>query len=147
MISVEETEAVASRGLKGDHHFSARLSKSPGKNLTLIETEKIDAFVRATGLEFSPEDARRNIVTEGIDLNSLLGLEFHVGPVKVKAIELCEPCSLLARRTHRAVLWGLLHKGGLRCQIITGGLIRVGDKIAAYPPDDGGNAAGALHCE
>jgi MOSC domain-containing protein YiiM len=129
MISVSSVQAMAGQGLVGDRHCSLGLGESLDKNLTLIESEKIEQFSRATGLAFSTQDARRNIVTSGIELNALLGHEFYVGPVKVRALELCEPCSLLARRTHRAVLWGLLHKGGLRCEIISGGVIRVGDRI------------------
>ncbi len=127
MISVPKVEAVAGKGLVGDRNFSSGSGKSVDNHLTLIELEKIQQFVQATGLDFSPEDARRNVVTHGIELNPLVGQEFYVGPVKVKALELCEPCSLLARRTNRAVLWGLLHKGGLRCRIVTSGLIHVGD--------------------
>jgi MOSC domain-containing protein YiiM len=129
MFSLQEVNAVAGQGLFGDRNFSTQNSSSVDKHLTLIEAEKITDFVRATGLAFTAEDSRRNLLTEGIDLNPLLGREFFVGTVKVKASELCEPCSLLAKRTHRQVLWGLLHRGGLRCQIITGGAIRVGDVI------------------
>jgi MOSC domain-containing protein YiiM len=128
MLSKEEMHALAGRGLAGDRNFSPRAAGKTN-NLTLIESEKIDGFVAATSLEFSAEDSRRNIVTSGIDLNLLVGREFYLGTVKVKALELCEPCSLLAKRTHRAVLWGLRNKGGLRCEIITDGIIRVGDEI------------------
>jgi MOSC domain-containing protein YiiM len=128
MISVNEVHALAGRGLAGDRNFAPRASGKTN-NVTLIESEKIHEFTVATGLNFTPEDSRRNIVTSGIDLNPLVGCEFHVGAVKVKALELCEPCAPLARRTHQAILWGLLHKGGLRCQIISDGVIRVGDEI------------------
>ena len=129
MSSVSKVEAVAGQGLVGDRHFSLALGDALDKNLTLIESEKIEGFCKAMGLPFSAQDARRNIVTSGIELNGLLGHAFYVGAAKVKAVELCEPCSLLARRTHRAVLWGLVHKGGLRCQIVSGGMIEVGDQI------------------
>jgi MOSC domain-containing protein YiiM len=128
MASVAEVEAMVGRGLAGDYR-STKAGLGPDKNLTLIESENIRSFVEATGFPFSAEDARRNIVTAGIRLNDLLGAEFWVGAVRVKALELCEPCSLLAKRTHRAVLWGLVGKGGLRCQILVDGLIRRGDKI------------------
>ncbi len=134
MISMERVLAVAGRGLQGDRHFSRRRSAGFDRNVTVIESEKITDFVRSTGLAFSPMDARRNLVTEGIELNPLLGDEFHIGTVRVKAIELCEPCSLLAKRTHRAVLWGLLHRGGLRCQVLTDGMLRVGDAVGLKSP-------------
>lgn len=135
MVAVEQVQALSGQGLMGDRHFSSKAGKTPDKNLTLIESEKIQHFCEATGLVFTSQDARRNIITSSIELNPLLGQEFFVGTVKVKALELCEPCSLLAKRTHRAVLWGLLHKGGLRCQILTDGIIRSGDaiKLCGFP--------------
>jgi len=139
MVSVPEVKAVAGQGLFGDRNFGRKAAAGVDKDLTLIEREKIDDFVRTTGLPFSAEDSRRNLLTGGIDLNALLGREFYVGAVKVKALELCEPCSLLAKRTHRQVLWGFLHRGGLRCRIMSDGLIRVGDAIASSvePKPDG----------
>ena len=128
MASLAEAEAIAGRGLIGDYR-SETLGLDADKALTLIESENIQRFVEAAGVAFSAEDARRNIVTRGVRLNDLLGAEFWVGTVRVKALELCEPCSLLARRTHRQVLWGLVGKGGLRCEILVGGHIRRGDKV------------------
>jgi len=129
MIALPEVQAMAGQGLFGDRNFSQRSSSGLDKNLTLIEHEKIDEFARATGLEFTAEDARRNLVTQGIELNSLVGREFYVGAIKVEALELCEPCNLLAKRTHRQVLWGLRHRGGLRCRILSNGVIRLGDNV------------------
>jgi len=129
MVSLSQVQAVAGQGLFGDRNFSRLTKESADKNLTLIEAEKIDDFARSTGLDFSAEDARRNLVTQGIDLNPLLGREFFVGEVKVMALELCEPCNLLAKRTYRQVLWGLLHRGGLRCRIVSDGVIHVGDQV------------------
>jgi len=125
MMSVPHVEALAGQGLFGDRKFQS----GPDSHLTLIEAEKIADFVRATGLEFSAADFRRNLVTEGIDLNPLVGREFFVGPVRIRTAELCQPCSYLAKRTDRAVLWGLRDRGGLRCQILTSGTIRVGDAV------------------
>jgi MOSC domain-containing protein YiiM len=133
MVSLSQVQAVAGQGLFGDRNFSRQARDSVDKNLTLIEAEKIDDFVRSTGLEFTAEDARRNLVTCGIELNPLLGQEFFVGAVKVKALELCEPCNLLAKRTHRQVLWGFLHRGGLRCRVISDGIIHVGDRVGMGP--------------
>ena len=129
MVSLPQVEAVAGRGLRGDRKYCHDLIPDTDNHVTLIESEKIEDFVAATGLDFSAEDARRNIVTQGIELNALLDQEFYIGSVKVQTVELCEPCSYLAKRTHRAVLWGLANRGGLRCRILTGGIIRVGDTV------------------
>jgi MOSC domain-containing protein YiiM len=74
---------------------------------------------------------RRNIVTRGIALNDLCGKTFRVGGVTCEGIELCEPCSLFAKRTRREVLKFFLHRGGLRTRIVEGGGIRVGDHVEA----------------
>ena len=131
MISVPEALAMAGQGLFGDRNFARQAGPGSDKDVTLIEAEQIARFVAATGLPFTAADARRNFVTSGIDLNPLLGREFVVGEVRVQALELCQPCSLLAKRTHRAVLWALRDRGGLRCRILCGGVIRVGDGVGA----------------
>lgn len=133
ILSVPQVEAHAGGGLVGDRNHQSASGKSPGKNITIIESEKVFEFSAATGEDFTTRDARRNIVTKGIELNPLLGHEFFVGDVKVRAFELCEPCSLLAKRTTRQVLRGLVHKGGLRCEILTSGVIRLGDPIRLAP--------------
>jgi MOSC domain-containing protein YiiM len=142
MVSLPEVQAMAGLGLFGDRNFSRQIKDSADKHLTLIEAEKIEDFVNSTGLDFTAEDARRNLVTKGIELNPLLGREFFVGTVKVLALELCEPCSLLAKRTHRQVLWGLLHRGGLRCRIVSDGIIHVGDKVGIDQTNSSSTGAG-----
>jgi MOSC domain-containing protein YiiM len=119
MTLLSEVEVHAAHGLRGDYR----------RNLTLIEAEKIERFAAQYDVLFTAHDARRNIVTRGIALNALVGREFQIGAIRVFAEELCEPCLTLARRTHRQVLHGLLHRGGLRCRILSGGLIRVGDAV------------------
>ncbi len=131
MISVPQVEALAGQGLFGDRNFARDAGPGSDKDVTLIESEQIAAFVAATGLPFTAADARRNLVTTGIDLNPLLGRAFQVGAMRVEAVELCQPCNLLAKRTHRAVLWGLRDRGGLRCRIVSGGVLRVGDAVGA----------------
>jgi MOSC domain-containing protein YiiM len=95
----------------------------------LIEIEAIEALKVELGVELDPGSIRRNIVTSGIPLNHLVGREFQIGEVKARGIKLCEPCSHLARLTHSAVLPGLVHRGGLRAQILTDGTIRVGETV------------------
>jgi MOSC domain-containing protein YiiM len=75
--------------------------------------------------------ARRNIVTRGVRLNDLCGKRFRVGEAVFEGLELCEPCTLLAKRTHREVLRFLRGNGGLRARIVRTGVIRVGDSIVA----------------
>lgn len=134
MISIPECNAIAGIGLEGDRYFqnTGTFSPNPQKpdfEVTLIEKECVEAFARESGLPFTAADARRNIVTEGIQLNHLVGSRFTVGDVLLQGIRLCEPCTHLARISFPETLQGLVHKGGLRAQIIRGGKLRVGDQI------------------
>lgn len=134
MRSVEQVTALASVGLEGDRYatrtgsFSAR--PKPGRQLTLIEAEAIEALEFELGLVLTPGETRRNLVTRGVALNHLVGREFTVGSVRLRGHELCEPCADLARMTGKPqILAGLVHRGGLRAEILEGGPIRVGDLI------------------
>jgi hypothetical protein len=131
MSRVEDAVARAGRGLEGDRYFdgSGTFSNphSRGHDLTLIEAEAIEEL----GLALAPEDARRNVVTRGIDLNALVGLRFRVGEVECLGQRLCEPCAHLQRLTEPGTLRGLVHRGGLRADVLTDGSIRVGDAVAA----------------
>jgi MOSC domain-containing protein YiiM len=134
MARREEVRAVAGRGLEDDRYFAGRgtFSPSPQKpdfELTLIERENVDAFTRESGLPFTTAHARRNLVTEGVDLNALVGREFRIGGALIRGVRLCEPCNYLAKSSFAETLRGLVHKGGLRAQIVEDGIIRVGDAV------------------
>ena len=136
MTKIEQAAARAGRGLKGDRYFDHRGTFSStharGHDLTLIEGEVLDELTLADG-RLAPEEARRNIVTRGIDLNALVGLRFRVGGVECVGQRLCEPCAHLERVTGRALLRPLIHRAGLRADVLTDGEIRVGDEIALSP--------------
>jgi MOSC domain-containing protein YiiM len=134
MIACTEARAVPGRGLEGDRYFNGvgTFSQHPHKpdfEVTLIEKEKIDAFAAESGLPFNAAHARRNLVTEGVDLNALVGREFAIGAVRFRGIRLCEPCTYLAKISFPETLKGLTHKGGLSAQIVSEGVIRVGDAV------------------
>ena len=138
MMSLTEVRAVAGKGLEGDRYFRmvGTYSDKPGprgavpaREVTLIEIEAIEALRREYGIELKPGDSRRNIVTRGVPLNHLVDREFRVGEVTFRGIRLCEPCTHLEQLTALKVLPGLVHRGGLRAQILTDGMIRVGDSV------------------
>jgi MOSC domain-containing protein YiiM len=135
MQSPQTAEAVAGRGLEGDRYFdgSGYWSTHPGRGreVTLIELESIEALAQEKNVVIDPAAARRNIVTRGVPLNHLVGREFQVGGVKLLGCRLCEPCDYLQGLTTEGVLKGLIHRGGLRAEILVGGTIRVGDPIHA----------------
>ena len=131
--SVEEVRAIPGRGLEGDRYFD-HADRHPKRELTLVEAEAIEAFRSEFKIDFGLDGTRRNIVTRGVPLNHLVGKEFWVGEVKARGVQLCEPCATLQRLSHPKVLPGLLHRGGLRAQILTEGTIRVGAIVSETRP-------------
>lgn len=126
--TVDEAEAVAGYGIVGDRGADA--PREPDEQLTLVTFEAIEAANREHGLSLGEGDTRRNVVTEGIDLNALVGQEFTVGQVRARGIELCEPCAHLQQLTGQPVLTALVHRAGLRAEILAGGVIRPGDPVS-----------------
>jgi len=125
---VPRVTAQAGHGLEGEYHWS----DSPGAQaITLIAAEALEGLREDTGIELSHEASRRNVLTRGVDLNALVGRRFTVGAVECEGVELCEPCNRLAKLTERGVLRGLVHRGGLRADIVRGGEIAVGDPVSA----------------
>lgn len=98
-------------------------------DLTLIEAEALEGLREDTGIELSPAEVRRQVLTRGIRLNDLVGERFTVGEVECVGQELCEPCNHLQGLTYPGVLRGLVHRGGLRADIVSGGRIAVGDEV------------------
>jgi MOSC domain-containing protein YiiM len=129
MVPQVSVMALADTGLEGDRYANAQIRRGPDYQVTLIEIENIEAFAKIASIPFTPHMPRRNLVTRGVTLNDLCGRRFKVGNATLQALELCEPCALFARRTHRDVLKHFLRKGGLRARIIIGGEIRLGDSI------------------
>ena len=85
------------------------------------------------GIALPASETRRNLVTKGVSLNDLVGQVFHVGSVRMKGVRLAEPCDHLERLTQKGVLKGLVHRAGLRADILDEGVLRVGDEIVANP--------------
>jgi MOSC domain-containing protein YiiM len=129
--SLTSVEALSDTGLRGDRYADPKNSRAPDNQVTLIELESIEAFARETGLPLSPGMPRRNIVTRGVRLNDLCGKRFSIGGAVLEGLELCEPCGLFAKLTHREVLRFFAGRGGLRARVLSGGEIRVGDPVDA----------------
>jgi MOSC domain-containing protein YiiM len=118
--AVDAVDAEAGRGLEGDYH----------SDLTLIAAEALEGLREETGIELSGEQSRRNVLTRGIDLNALVGERFTVGGVEAVGAELAEPCTKLQRISGEpGVLRGLVRRGGLRADIVSGGRIAIGDEL------------------
>jgi hypothetical protein len=121
-------QALAGRGLVGDRHVNGTgtfPSGLPGSALTIIEAEVCESFEPP----LRPDEHRRNLITRGIELNALVGRDFMIGDVRCRGMRLCEPCKVADRYAARPILRALIHRGGLRADILQDGQIRVGDPI------------------
>jgi MOSC domain-containing protein YiiM len=134
----ETRAARAGRGLEGDRYAEGLGTfshpKRRGQDLTLIEAESLDDLA-AQGIELSMADARRNVVTRGVPLNELVGHRFAIGDVVCYGARLAEPCAHLQRLTTPGVLRGLVHRGGIRADVLNDGELHVGDTIRPLPDE------------
>ena len=127
MIQLDSVEAIAGKGIVEDRYFKKNKNTS---NITLIEKENIDLFNKNSSCSIPYQKFRRNIITKGIRLNSLVGREIFIGSVKIKVHELCQPCLKLQKLLgQNNFVKDMTHKSGIRCEILIGGTIGKGNKI------------------
>jgi MOSC domain-containing protein YiiM len=133
MRAVDSAHAVPGKGLDGDRYFDKAGTFSnkstDDREITLIESEAIEALRREYNVELAPHESRRNLLTSGVALNHLVGADFRVGDIMLRGLRLCEPCGHLAKLTRPGVREGLIHRGGLRAKILSEGVIHVGDEV------------------
>ncbi|WP_209305172.1 MOSC domain-containing protein [Blastococcus sp. CT_GayMR20] len=136
MQLVDVAQAGAGRGLDGDRYavgagtFSSRAQRRPGYDLTLIAAEVLDEMA-AAGQTLDFAGTRRNVLTRGVDVNALVGRRFRIGDVVCEGRRLCEPCVHLDRLSGPGILRPLIHRGGLRADVLTDGEIRLGAPISS----------------
>ncbi|SBS32969.1 MOSC domain protein [Marinomonas spartinae] len=129
-IGIEAVKVDAGKGIVGDRSYGKR--QEAGQNITFVESEEIEAFNTNFDQQIGQSATRRNIVTEGIRLNNLVGKEFMIGDVRFYGVELCEPCAylgqLLANDSLSApqVVKAWLHRGGLRADVLSTGILKTG---------------------
>lgn len=133
---VEEVSAVAGAGLEGDRTWQGELpveQREAKREITLFAKEGVDRVTRDTDLELTYEDLRRNIMTTGIDLMSLIGKRFRVGDVELEGIKIAHPCLHLQELAGKPLMKPLMEDAGIRARIVTSGSIRVGDPVVIDP--------------
>lgn len=128
--SLDEVEATAGVGLAGDRHAGHDAS---GSDLTLIEGETTEWVAAEHGIGLAPGELRRNITTRGIRLEELVGRDFWIGGVLARGKKLSEPCEHLQQVVGKPILKPLVHRGGLRAELLTSGRIKLGDRIEVKP--------------
>lgn len=133
-LAMSSARALPGKGLQGDRHVAGTgtfPSGRPGSALTLVAAEVCESFTPP----LSAGEHRRNVVVRGLDLNRLVGHEFQIGSVRCRGMRLCEPCTVVERYAGRPVLRALVHRGGLRADILGDGEIHVGDAVRAVGAD------------
>jgi MOSC domain-containing protein YiiM len=141
MENLVAIDVVVGEGLRGDRYgagigaaqFKGR--RKPENEVTLIASEAIAAANDEFNLTIDHLDTRRNLLTAGVPLNELVGKSFRVGAVTLKGLETCEPCGYLQRRTFPSIKPALKGRGGLRCCVVEGGTICIGDAIVPLTTD------------
>lgn len=134
MSSVMRALAVANAGIEGDRYKDGQgtfSKKKKPRDVTLIESESVSALKRDYQIDVEAKDLRRNLLTKNFALNHFVNRRFSIGDVVVEGVELCEPCGYLSKMLELPLADALKHRGGLRCRIVAGGELRVGQKIAS----------------
>ena len=125
---VEKIELLSGKGVIEDRHFQE--TNDARTQITLIESENIDYFNKKFNVQIPYVDFRRNIITQGIELNKFIGKKLMIGETKIEGKDLCRPCKHLQELlNHEEIIKEFIQKGGLRCEILVSGIIKVGDKI------------------
>jgi len=134
MQTVDSVTAIAGVGLEGDRYalgvgtYSDR--RQDVREITFFETETLDAIEREFQITLRPDQTRRNVITEGVPLNHLVGRKFHVGQVAMEGMRLCHPCQYLEDLLGvKSLFKSLVHRGGLNCRILAAGQIHTGDVV------------------
>lgn len=132
-VEHRSVQVVAGAGIEGDRYFGAH--DEPGQNLTLVEAEEIERFLADRGRPHDLSVTGRNLVCRGVRLNELVGREFRIGAVRLRGVELCEPCLTLGEvlagdgLAPHEVVRAFVRRAGLRADVLAGGDIEVGMPI------------------
>ena len=123
LLAVERIECVAGRGIRGDRYLDHKPDYKG--QITFFASEVLERLREELGLpDAHPSATRRNVITAGVDLNTLIGVEFEIQGVRFAGTEECRPCYWMnhAFRDDRAETW-LKGNGGLRARILTDGVL------------------------
>ena len=134
MIELLEVNLIAGVGVEGDRyatglgHYSSK--PHPGRQVTLIEIETLEALERDHHIKLEPLESRRNLVTRDVPLNHLVGQQFRVGNTLLYGSRLNVPCKYLEELVGKKIFAPLINRSGLNCEILESGIVRSGDVIS-----------------
>lgn len=134
MVTIERAEAVEQQGIVGDRYYLGLGHYSGNKiwdaNVTLMEQEAHDQAEREANMDYAPECLRRNIITQNVELKSLLGHDFKIGSVVLRGTKEWPPCKYIdAMHPGKQLLQRFAHSAGIGATVIQGGSFSVGDPI------------------
>ncbi len=132
MRPLGEARLVAGQGIEGDRYMLGTGTYSPRPDIreaTLIEIETLEALRRDHDIDLLPHEHRRNLTTRGVPLNHLVGKRFRLGECMLEGGRLNVPCQYLEDLVQKKVFKHLMHRSGLNCRIVAGGIVRVGDTL------------------
>lgn len=127
--AVDRVMAQTNYGLDGD--WRSRRNRSG--QLTLIESEALEEIGRRLGYPVPPGASRRQIVVRGVKLNDLIGHRVRIGAVRIFVETPCDPCARMEETIGAGAREALEGSGGVRCYVLMGGELRVGDAIMEEP--------------
>lgn len=145
MVELTEVNVLADQGLEGDRYVfktgTFSWGEGNGRQLTIMEAEVIAEINDLVGIPFTAVECRRNIVSRGLVLNPLVGMRIRIGrDALIDVTRLCTPCNYLQSLLGKQVLKPLVNKGGVRCDVFAGGVVRAGDAIEVIGPTADQNA-------
>ena len=127
LLDVDKIECVAGRGIRGDRFFDYKENYSG--QITFFAMEVFEALRLELNLpDAEPAATRRNVITRGIDLNTLTGVEFELQGVRFSGVEECRPCQWMNLVIGAGAETWLRGRGGLRARILSDGVLRTEEK-------------------
>jgi MOSC domain-containing protein YiiM len=127
--AVERATVETNYGLQGD--WRSRRNRSG--QLTLIEAEVLTEVEHFFGAPIPPGASRRQVVVRGVNLNDLIGQRLRIGQVHAFVESPCDPCSRMEETIGAGAQNALEGRGGVRCFVLAGGELAVGDTIIKEP--------------
>ena len=139
MNALIEGRLVAGLGIEGDRYATGLGTYSKKQHIdrqvTLIEVEVLEALARDRNIDLAPHEHRRNLTTRGVPLNHLVGRYFRIGDCVLYGGRLNVPCLYLENLVAKKVFKPLLNRSGLNCRIVSGGIVRIHERIEWCDPN------------
>ena len=134
LVEVPEVECVAGRGLRGDRYLDFR--ENYKGQITFFPFEVFEKLCAHFGIHDKPAGVlRRNLIVSGVDLLSLIGREFEIQGVKFRGTQHCAPCEWMNLAFAPGAEQFLKDNAGLRAQILSDGMITVGEARLSILPE------------